>query len=95
VSVDPGYAFAPEGVEIIADAFEKSWRFIAADSQFAHFHKTELQGRLSHCLLKLASAGESDPLRLANAAIRQLRAERTGSISLARRARPHEGHSPA
>ena len=91
MSSNSNYAFSPESVEVLADAFEKSWRFIAADHQFAHFHKTELQGRLSVCLLDLASAGEGDPVRLANAAIRRLRFEREGVSN--RRARSGDRNS--
>jgi uncharacterized membrane protein YccC len=70
----------PETAAIVADAFERSWRFIASDPQFAACRVSELQGQLSACLRRLASAGESDTLRLANRAIGQLRSEHTGDV---------------
>lgn len=76
MSVTEGYAFAPEAVEIIAAAFDKSWRFVAADPYFAPCDHDDLQVRLSTFLLQLASAGEEDPVRLANGAIGRLRSQR-------------------
>jgi hypothetical protein len=69
------YAFQPEAVEALAAAFHKSWSFISDDPCFARRDPILLQRLLSMCLMQLAADGEHDPLRLANAAIYQMRHE--------------------
>jgi hypothetical protein len=69
------YAFQPEAVEALATAFHKSWSFISDDPCFARQDQILLQRLLSMCLMQLATGGEHDPLRLANAAIYQMRHE--------------------
>jgi hypothetical protein len=67
------YAFKPETVKALATAFSKSWSFISSDPRFATENQTQLQRKLSVCLMQLAAAGEKNPLRLANGAINRIR----------------------
>lgn len=67
------YAFQPEAVEALATAFHRSWSFMSSDPCFAGQDPILLQRQLSACLMQLAADGEHDPLRLANAAIYQMR----------------------
>jgi hypothetical protein len=69
------YAFQPDAVEALATAFRKSWSFISVDPCFVRQDPILLQRLLSKCLMRLAADGEHDPLRLANAAIYQMRHE--------------------
>jgi hypothetical protein len=69
------FAFQPEAVEALATAFHRSWSFMSNDPCFAGQDPILLQRQLSACLMQLAADGEHDPLRLANAAIYQMRQE--------------------
>jgi hypothetical protein len=69
------YAFQPEAVKALVTAFHRSWSFMSNDPCFAGQDPILLQRQLSTCLIQLAADGEHDPLRLANAAIYQMRRE--------------------
>jgi hypothetical protein len=64
-----------ETADLVRFAFDKSWQFVSADPQLAHADQDELRERLSTRLTQLAQEGERDLLRLANAAIGELRRE--------------------
>ena len=64
------YAFQPETVEVLAAAFDRSWRFVSADPRAAP-HDV-LRRRLAAYLLQLAADGEDDALQLCNRAIGRL-----------------------
>ncbi|WP_375784767.1 hypothetical protein ACE10Z_34450 [Bradyrhizobium sp. Pha-3] len=66
-------AQVPEAV--VSVAFDKAWRFVEKDPILAHNLKTVLHSRLRAFLECSIRNGERNTLRLANEAIRNLRAE--------------------
>ena len=68
----------PELAELVSAAFDKSWQFVKTDPELAHGSQ-EMRARLAQRLAGLAQSGERDLWRLANAAIGQLRRERTAA----------------
>ena len=66
------YSFQPEIVEVLASAFDRSWRSVSTDPRFARLDPDVLQRQLAAHLLQLTSDGEVEPLQLANIAIKRL-----------------------
>jgi hypothetical protein len=69
----------PEIAELVSAAFDKSWQFVKTDPELAHGDPQDMRIRLAQNLARLAQNGERDLWRLANAAIGQLRRERTAA----------------
>ena len=69
----------PEIAELVNAAFDKSWQFVKTDPELAHNDPQEMRALLAESLARLAQNGERDLWRLANAAIGQLRRERTAA----------------
>jgi hypothetical protein len=67
----------PQIAELVNAAFDKSWPFVKTDPELAHDDPQEVRARLAESLTRLAQDGERDMWRLANAAIGQLRRERS------------------
>jgi len=68
-----------EIAELVNVAFDKSWQFVKTDPELAHGDPQEMRTRLAQSLARLAQNGERDLWRLANAAIGQLRRERSAA----------------
>ena len=68
-----------EVAELVNAAFDKSWQFVKTDPELAHGDPQEMRTRLAQSLARLAQNGERDLWRLANAAIGQLRRERSAA----------------
>jgi hypothetical protein len=68
-----------EIAELVNAAFDKSWQFVKTDPELAHGDPQEMRTRLAQSLARLAQNGERDLWRLANAAIGQLRRERSAA----------------
>ncbi|KYK45314.1 hypothetical protein A1D31_35060 [Bradyrhizobium liaoningense] len=60
---------------IVSVAFDKAWRFVEKDPLLAHNVTTVLHSRLRTFLESSIRNGERNTLKLANEAIRNLRAE--------------------
>ena len=69
----------PKIAELVNAAFDKSWQFVKTDPELAHGDPQEMRTRLAQSLARLAQSGEGDLWRLANAAIGQLRRERSAA----------------
>src|SRR6516162_9815991 len=69
----------PKAAELVNAAFDKSWQFVKTDPELAHGDPQEMRARLGQNLARLAQNGERDLWRLANAAIGQLRRERSAA----------------
>jgi hypothetical protein len=69
----------PKVAELVNAAFDKSWQFVKTDPELAHADLQEMRTRLGQNLARLAQNGERDLWRLANAAIGQLRRERSAA----------------
>ena len=69
----------PKTSELVSAAFDKSWAFVKTDPELAHGDPQEMRTRLAQSLTRLAQDGERDMWRLANAAIGQLRRERSAA----------------
>jgi hypothetical protein len=69
----------PQTAELVNAAFDKSWPFVKTDPELAHVDLDEMRTRLAENLARLAQSGERDMWRLANAAIGQLRRERSAA----------------
>jgi hypothetical protein len=69
----------PQLAELVDAAFQKSWAFVKTDPELAHDDPLEMRTRLADRLARLAQNGERDMWRLANAAIGQLRRERSAA----------------
>ena len=69
----------PQIAELVDAAFAKSWPFVKTDPELAHTDPQEMRTRLGQNLARLAQNGERDLWRLANAAIGQLRRERSAA----------------
>jgi hypothetical protein len=69
----------PKIAELVNAAFDKSWQFVKTDPELAHEDPQEMRTRLAQSLARLAQNGERDLWRLANAAIGQLRRERSAA----------------
>jgi hypothetical protein len=69
----------PKIAELVNAAFDKSWQFVKTDPELAHGDALEMRTRLAQSLARLAQNGERDLWRLANAAIGQLRRERSAA----------------
>ncbi|MBV8243205.1 MAG: hypothetical protein JOY75_20675 [Hyphomicrobiales bacterium] len=69
----------PKVAELVNAAFDKSWQFVKTDPELAHGDPQEMRARLAQSLARLAQSGERDLWRLANAAIGQLRRERSAA----------------
>jgi hypothetical protein len=69
----------PKVAELVDAAFDKSWQFVKTDPELAHADLQEMRTRLGQNLERLAQNGERDLWRLANAAIGQLRRERSAA----------------
>jgi hypothetical protein len=69
----------PKIAELVNAAFDKSWQFVKTDPELAHDDPHEMRARLAQNLARLAENGERDLWRLANAAIGQLRRERSAA----------------
>lgn len=67
----------PRIAELVNAAFDKSWPFVKTDPELAHIDRDERRAQLTQSLTRLAQSGERDMWRLANAAIGQLRRERS------------------
>ncbi len=65
--------------DLVTSAFDKSWQFVRTDPELAHNDPNEMRARLSRHIVRLAQGGERDLWRLANAAIGQMRRERTAA----------------
>src|SRR5260221_14458696 len=76
----------PKVAELVNAAFDKSWQFVKTDPELAHADLQEMRTRLGQNLARLAQNGERDLWRLANAAIGQLRRERSAAQGAIRRA---------
>jgi hypothetical protein len=69
----------PQLAELVDAALQKSWPFVKTDPELAHDDPQEMRARLADRLARLAQNGERDMWRLANAAIGQLRRERSAA----------------
>jgi hypothetical protein len=69
----------PKIAELVNVAFDKSWQFVKTDPELADGNPREMRTRLAESLARLAQDGERDVWRLANAAIGQLRRERSAA----------------
>jgi hypothetical protein len=69
----------PKIIELVDSAFDKSWQFVRTDPELAHRDLREMRARLTESLTRLAQNGERDVWRLANAAIGQLRRQRSAA----------------
>ena len=69
----------PKVATLVSAAFDKSWPFVKADPELAHVDRQEVRTRLAQNLARIAQGGERDMWRLANAAIGQLRRERSAA----------------
>ena len=69
----------PKIAELVNAAFDKSWQFVKTDAELAHGDPQEMRTRLGQNLARLAQNGEHDLWLLANAAIGQLRRERSAA----------------
>ena len=69
----------PKIAELVNAAFDKSWQFVKTDPELARGDPQEMRTRLGENLARLAQNGERDLWRLANAAIGQLRRERSAA----------------
>ena len=69
----------PKIAELVNAPFDKSWQFVKTDPELAHGDLQEMRTRLVQSLARLAQNGERDLWRLANAAIGQLRRERSAA----------------
>ena len=69
----------PKIAELVNTAFDKSWQFVKPDPELAYGDPEEMRTRLGQNLTRLAQNGERDLWRLANAAIGQLRRERSAA----------------
>jgi tellurite resistance protein len=68
----------PEIAALVNAAFDKSWQFVKTDPELAHSDPQEMRIRLAQSLARLAQNGER-MWRLANAAIGQLRRDRSAA----------------
>lgn len=69
----------PKLAGLVSAAFDKSWPFVKADPELAHVDRQEVRTGLAQNLTRIAQDGERDMWRLANAAIGQLRRERSAA----------------
>jgi len=69
----------PTLAALVSAAFDKSWSFVETDPELAHVDRQEVRTRLAQNLTRIAQDGERDMWRLANAAIVQLRRERSAA----------------
>jgi hypothetical protein len=69
----------PKVATLVSAAFDKSWPFVKTDPELAHVDRQEVRTRLAQNLARIAQGGERDMWRLANAAIGQLRRERSAA----------------
>jgi hypothetical protein len=67
------YAFEDEEINRLSAAFAKPWPSVAADFALHALPPEERRATLASSLMHFLRNGESDPTRLANAAIFQLR----------------------
>ena len=75
----PDANFDPKIAELVSAAFDKSWPFVKTDPELAHVDREEMRTQLAQNLARIAQDGERDMWRLANAAIGQLRRERSAA----------------
>src|ERR1700720_3827223 len=57
---------------ILSAAFEKAWAYVEFDPMLATLDASERQSELARCLMTLLKLGETEPVSLANSAIRKL-----------------------
>jgi hypothetical protein len=69
----------PRVAALVSVAFDKLWQFVKADPELAHVDRQEVRARLAQNLTRIAQSGERDMWRLANAAIGELRRERSAA----------------
>ena len=69
----------PNVAALVSAAFDKSWPFVNTDPGLAHVDRQEVRTRLAQNLTRIAQGGERDMWRLANAAIGELRRERSAA----------------
>ena len=69
----------PTLAALVSAAFDKSWPFVETDPELAHVDRQEVRTRLAQNLTRIAQGGERDMWRLANAAIGELRRERSAA----------------
>jgi hypothetical protein len=69
----------PKIAELVSAAFDKSWLFVKTDPELAHVDRQVIRRQLARSLARIAQGGERDMWRLANAAIGQLRRERSAA----------------
>ena len=69
----------PKIAELVSEAFDKSWPFVKTDPELAHVDRQVIRRQLARSLARIAQGGERDMWRLANAAIGQLRRERSAA----------------
>jgi hypothetical protein len=62
--------------DILSIAFEKAWAFVEFDPMLGAFEAANRRAELARCLMKLLKLGETNPMSLANKAIRLLRSGR-------------------
>ena len=72
----------PKLAELVSAAFDKSWSFVKTDPELAHVDRQEIRRQLARSLAHIAQGGERDMWRLANAAIGQLRRERSAAFPI-------------
>lgn len=66
-------AFDSEGIKLLSMAFHKAWIFVENDRSLEPLDLDERRSALAWLLMELARGGETDAIRLANAAIFHLR----------------------
>ena len=69
----------PTLAALVSAAFDKSWSFVETDPELAHVDRQEVRTRLAQNLTRIAQGGDRDMWRLANAAIGELRRERSAA----------------
>jgi hypothetical protein len=72
LDLDRGFFDSVE-TDILSIAFEKAWAFVEFDPMLGALEAANRRAELARCLMKLLKQGETDPMPLANRAIRLLR----------------------
>ena len=62
---------SPE-TDLLSTAFEKAWAYVEFDPILGILEASERQAELARCLMTLLKFGETNPISLANSAIRLL-----------------------
>jgi hypothetical protein len=65
--------FESDETRILSAAFGKAWAYVEFDPLLATLNVSDRQSELARCLMALLKLGETEPVSLANSAIRKLR----------------------